>query len=56
MKDSVKKLNIEGLRRKTTHVTIMDRRIERATDTQKKTGDIESFLRVISYKWDKNNV
>lgn len=40
MKDSFKKLNIEDVRRKTNHVTMMDRRIERATETLKKTGDI----------------
>lgn len=41
MKDSVQELNIENVRRKTNHVTIMDRRIERATETLKKTGDLE---------------
>lgn len=35
---------------------MMDGRIERATEILEETGDIEWFLWVISYKWDKNHV
>lgn len=44
------KLNLEGVKRKNKKYVTMDRISERATQTlQKKPGDMEEFLRNVSY-------
>lgn len=49
-------LNLEGVKRKNKNVK-MDTRIERATEIYEIKGDMERFLRnvsyVILYKWNK---